>query len=255
MPGEAMRLNNKIALITGSAQGLGAAIARRFAEEGARVCICDMNAEAAGTIVAEIISNGGQAFFQPLDVSREAAWIEAISQVVAQYGRLDILVNNAGINIREPIEEMQEENLEAMLAVNVKGPFLGIKHAIPLMRQGGGGSIINMSSICGLVGHKYTTEAYTVTKGAVTLMTKTVGVRYAKDNIRCNSIHPSTVDTPLVQILFQDPAKKAERLGEVPLGRLASELDVANAALYLASDEAAFINGVALAVDGGLTAY
>jgi len=141
-----------------------------------------------------------------------------------------------------------------MLAVNVKGPFLGIKHAIPLMRQAGGGAIINMSSICGLVGHKYTTEAYTITKGAVTLMTKTVGVRYAKDNIRCNSIHPSTVDTPLVQILFQDPQRKQERLGEVPLGRLATELDVANAALYLASDEAAFLNGVSLPVDGGLTA-
>ena len=165
-----------------------------------------------------------------------------------------MLVNNAGINIRETIEDMQEANFDTMLAVNVKGPFLGIKHAIPLMRQSGGGAIINMSSICGLVGHKYTTEAYTITKGAVTLMTKTVGVRYAKDNIRCNSIHPSTVDTPLVQILFKDPKRKEERFGEVPLGRLATELDVANAALYLASDEAAFLNGVSLPVDGGLTA-
>ena len=250
-----MRLKNKIALITGSAQGLGAAIARRFAEEGAVVFICDMNAEAGDNIVADIGKQGGKAFFQPLDVSKEASWVEAMAAVDIGYGRLDILVNNAGINIREPIEEMQEKSLDAMLAVNVKGPFLGIKHAIPLLRKAGGGSIINMSSICGLVGHKFTTEAYTVTKGAVTLMTKTVGVRYAKDNIRCNSIHPSTVDTPLVQILFQDPQKKAERLGEVPLGRLATELDVANAALYLASDEAAFINGVALPVDGGLTAY
>ena len=250
-----MRLKNKIALITGSAQGLGAAIARRFAEEGAVVFICDMNAEAGDNIVADIGKQGGKAFFQALDVSKEASWVEAMASVDISCGRLDILVNNAGINIREPIEEMQEKSLDAMLAVNVKGPFLGIKHAIPLMRKAGGGSIINMSSICGLVGHKFTTEAYTVTKGAVTLMTKTVGVRYAKDNIRCNSIHPSTVDTPLVQILFQDPQKKAERLGEVPLGRLATELDVANAALYLASDEAAFINGVALPVDGGLTAY
>jgi NAD(P)-dependent dehydrogenase (short-subunit alcohol dehydrogenase family) len=250
-----MRLNNKIALITGSAQGLGAAIARRFAEEGAVVFICDMNAEAGDKIVTDIGKQGGKAFFQLLDVAKETSWVEAMAAVEIGYGRLDILVNNAGINIREPIEEMQEKNLDAMLAVNVKGPFLGIKHAIPLMRKAGGGSIINMSSICGLVGHKYTTEAYTVTKGAVTLMTKTVGVRYAKDNIRCNSIHPSTVDTPLVQILFQDPQKKEERLGEVPLGRLATELDVANAALYLASDEASFVNGVALPVDGGLTAY
>jgi len=250
-----MRLNNKIALITGSAQGLGAAIARRFAEEGATVFVCDLNAEAGAATVAEIEAKGGKAFFQRLDVSREMNWVEAFAAVVARCGRLDVLVNNAGINIREPIEEMKEENLETMLAVNVKGPFLGIKHAIPIMRKAGGGAIVNMSSICGLVGHKYTTEAYTITKGAVTLMTKTVGVRYAKDNIRCNSIHPSTVDTPLVQVMFQDPKKKEERLGEVPLGRLATDLDVANAALYLASDEAAFLNGVALPVDGGLTAY
>ena len=250
-----MRMQNKIALITGSAQGLGAAIARRFAEEGATVLVCDMNAEVGEATAAAIENAGGKAAFQLLNVTQEASWIAALARVSESYGRLDVLVNNAGINICEPIEAMQEANLDAMLAVNVKGPFLGIKHAIPLMRRGGGGAIINMSSICGLVGHQYTTEAYTITKGALTLMTKTAGVRYAKDYIRCNSIHPSTVDTPLVQILFQDPKKKEERLGEVPLGRLATELDVANAALYLASDEAAFLNGVALPVDGGLTAY
>lgn len=250
-----MRMKNKIALITGAAQGLGAAIAQRFAEEGATVFIGDLNPDAGNITVADIENAGGTAYFQMLDVTDENSWSEAMASVVALGGKLDVLVNNAGINIREPIEDMKESSLDAMLAVNVKGPFLGIKHALPLMRKAGGGSIINMSSICGLVGHKYTTEAYTVTKGALTLMTKTVAVRYAKDNIRCNSIHPSTVDTPLVQILFQDPAKKEERLGEVPLGRLATERDVANAALYLASDEAAFVNGVALAVDGGLTAY
>ena len=249
-----MRLENKIALITGSAQGLGAAIAERFAEEGATVFICDMNAEAGQATVAKIESKGGKASFLPLNVTRETDWVAALAQVAARHDRLDILVNNAGINIRETIEDMKEENFDTMLAVNVKGPFLGIKHAIPIMRKAGGGAIINMSSVCGLIGHKYTTEAYTITKGAVTLMTKTVGVRYAKDNIRCNSIHPSTVNTPLVEILFQDPKRKEERLGEVPLGRLASDMDVANAALYLASDEASFLNGVALPVDGGLTA-
>ena len=249
-----MRMRNKVALVTGSAQGLGAAIAKRFAEEGATVFICDLNTDAGNMTVAEIVNKGGKAYFQSLDVTRENSWVNALAFVVANCGKLDVLVNNAGINIREPIEDMKEENLDTMLAVNVKGPFMGIKHAIPIMRKAGGGSIINMSSICGLVGHKFTTEAYTITKGAITLMTKTVGVRYAKDNIRCNSIHPSTVDTPLVQILFQDPKKKEERLGEVPLGRLATELDVADAALYLASDEAAFLNGVALPVDGGLTA-
>lgn len=250
-----MRLMNKVALITGAAQGLGAAIAKRFTAEGATVFVCDVNAEAGEATAAALLAAGGKAHFRRLDVTAEADWIAALEAVVAVCGHLDVLVNNAGINIREPIEDMTADHFTTMLSVNVKGPFLGIKHAIPLMRKGGGGAIVNMSSICGLVGHKFTTEAYTITKGAVTLMTKTVGVRYAKDNIRCNSLHPSTVDTPLVQILFQDPKRKEERLGEVPLGRLATELDVANAALFLASDEAAFLNGVALPVDGGLTAY
>jgi len=249
-----MRLKNKIALISGAAQGLGAAMAARFAEEGATVFAGDLKADAGGRTVEAIRAKGGKAFFLTLDVTREESWVSAMETVRKEAGRLDILVNNAGINIREPIEVMKTENLDAMLAVNVKGPFLGIKHAIPLLRQGGGGSIINISSVCGLVGHAYTTEAYTATKGAITLLTKSIAVRYAKDNIRCNSIHPSTVHTPLIEELFKDPARKSERLGEVPLGRLAVESDVANAALFLASDEAAFLNGVALPVDGGTSA-
>jgi NAD(P)-dependent dehydrogenase (short-subunit alcohol dehydrogenase family) len=149
---------------------------------------------------------------------------------------------------------MKVESLDAMLAVNVKGPFLGCKHVIPVFRKNGGGSIINMSSVCGLIGHRYTTEAYTVTKGAVTLLTKTVAVRHAKDNIRSNCLCPCTVDTPFLQEVFKIPGKREERIGEVPLGRLADARDVANAALFLASDDAAFITGVAFPVDGGTTA-
>jgi NAD(P)-dependent dehydrogenase (short-subunit alcohol dehydrogenase family) len=249
-----MRLENKTALITGAAQGLGAAIASRFAEEGAVVFICDLKEDEGTRLGADIKGRGGRAFFLTLDVTSEQSWIDAVAAVEREAGRLDILVNNAGINIREPIEAMEEKNLDAMLAVNVKGPFLGCKHAIPALRRAGGGSILNMSSVCGLVGHRYTTEAYTVTKGAVTLLTKTVAVRYAKDNIRCNSLHPSTVDTPLIREFIKNPERRAERLGEVPLGRLATAADVANAALFLASDEAAFINGVAFPVDGGTTA-
>jgi NAD(P)-dependent dehydrogenase (short-subunit alcohol dehydrogenase family) len=246
-----VELNGKTALVTGAAQGIGAAIARRFAAAGARVFIADLEKQAApGRALAEAL---GKAAFVPLDVTSEESWIAALA-MVEDAGGLDILVNNAGINIREPIEVMRAENFDAMLAVNVKGPFLGCKHAIPALRRRGGGSIINMSSVCGLVGHRYTTEAYTVTKGALTLLTKTIAVRYAGDNIRCNSLHPSTVDTPLIQELFKDPARKAERLGEVPLGRLAAAEDVAAAALFLASPAAAFINGVALPVDGGTTA-
>jgi NAD(P)-dependent dehydrogenase (short-subunit alcohol dehydrogenase family) len=249
-----MGLEKKVALITGGAQGLGAAIARCFAAQGAVVFIGDMNAEPGKKTAEEINAQGGKTFFVPLDVTREQSWIDALAFVVKEAGRLDILVNNAGINIREPIEEMKVENFDAMLAVNVKGPFLGTKHSIPLMRKGGGGSIVNMSSVCGLIGHRYTPEAYTVTKGALTLLTKTIAVRYAKDNIRCNSIHPSTVETALVAERLKDPQFRSERLGEVPLGRLATAEDVANAALFLVQPNSAFINGAALPVDGGTTA-
>ena len=251
-----MRLKNKVALITGAAQGIGLGIAQRFFAEGATVYICDLNEDAGKKILMQFPSGrSGRAFFLKLDVTSEESWMEAFAEVIARSGKLDILVNNAGINIRQSIEKMQVKDLEAMLGVNVKGPFIGIKHALPLLRKNGGGSIINISSICGLIGHQYTNEAYTTTKGALTLLTKSVAVRYAKANIRVNSIHPSTVDTPLVRELFKDPAKKQERLGEVPLGRLATTEDVAAAALFLASAEGAFLNGVALPVDGGLTAY
>jgi len=245
-----MRLSGKIALVTGAAGGIGAEIAKRFQEEGASVFVCDTNRELGEKTAADL-----GAVFIPLDVSSEESWKAALSAVVERAGRLDVLVNNAGINVRKNIEEMPMESFDAMMAVNVKGPFMGIKHSLPIMRKGGGGVILNMSSICGLVGHKYTNETYTTTKGALTMLTKSVAVRYAKDNIRCNSVHPSTVETPLVQTMFKDPERKAERLGEVPLGRLASTADVANALVYLASDEASFINGVALPIDGGLTAY
>ena len=245
----ARHLSGKIALITGAAGGIGAEIARRFQEEGASVFVADLNREVGEETAASI-----GAVFILLDVTSEDSWKAAFRTVMERAGRLDILVNNAGINIRKNIEEMDVASFDAMIAVNVRGPFIGIKHALPIMRAGGGGVILNMSSICGLVGHKFTNETYTTTKGALTMLTKSVAVRYAKDNIRCNSIHPSTVETPLVQTLFKDPERKAERLGEVPLGRLASTADVANALVFLASDEAAFINGVALPIDGGLTA-
>jgi NAD(P)-dependent dehydrogenase (short-subunit alcohol dehydrogenase family) len=243
------RLAGKAALITGAAGGLGAAIAKRFREEGASVFVADVSREQGEATAASL-----GAVFLPLDVTSEESWKSAISTVVAKAGRLDVLINNAGINVRKNIEEMPVESFDAMFAVNVRGPFLGIKHALPVMRAAGGGVILNMSSVCGLVGHKYTNETYTTTKGALTLLTKSVATRYGKDNIRCNSIHPSTVETAFVQAMLKDPERRAERLGEVPLGRLATAADVANAAVYLASDEASFINGAALAVDGGATA-
>jgi cyclopentanol dehydrogenase len=251
-----MRLSGKAAVVTGGAQGLGLAVCRALAREGAAVFICDLNAKDGKEAAARLSAiRGSSVSFIELDVASEELWKAALGEVVARAGGLDILVNNAGINIRKGIEEMDVADLDKMLAVNVRGPFIGIKHAIPLMRRRGGGSIVNMSSVCGLIGHRYTNEAYTTTKGALSLLTKSVASRYAKDNIRCNSVHPSTVDTPLVQALFKDPERKRERLEEVPLGRLATAEDVAEAVLYLVSPEASFLNGVALPVDGGLTAY
>jgi NAD(P)-dependent dehydrogenase (short-subunit alcohol dehydrogenase family) len=250
-----MRLKDKVVLVTGASQGLGLAIARRFSLEGALVFLGDLKEDQGRAAAAELMSKGANAWFVRLDVTSEESWKAMIGTLIDKAGKLDVLVNNAGINIRKPIEEMDVESFDMMLAVNVRGPFLGIKHVLPLMRKNGGGCIINMGSVCSLIGHKFTDEAYTTVKGALSQLTKSVAVRYAKDNIRTNIICPSTVETPLVQEMLKNPERRQERLGEVPLGHFASLEDVASAALYLASDEAAFINGVALPVDGGVTAW
>ena len=250
-----MRLNKKIAIITGAAGGIGSAISLRFAQEGANVFLCDLEQSSGKELEKKILQAGGKAVFSPMDVTSEIDWKKMILKLMNLSHSLDILVNNAGINIRKPIEEMEVEEWDTMMRVNVRSVFLGIKHALPLMRKQKSGSIINMSSICGLVGHKYTPEAYTASKGAVTLLTKSVAVRYAKDGVRINSLHPSTVRTDLVNKMLADPEKMRERLYEIPLGRLATVNDVVNAALYLASDESSFLTGISLPVDGGLTAY
>ncbi len=250
-----MRLPNKVALITGAASGIGAEMAARFAAEGARVVIGDVDAGAGEATAGRIRQAGGRVRFIRLDVTEEESWRAAVAGIKAEEGRLDILVNNAGITRRIPITEMPLETFEAVMAVNLRGVFLGIKTVLPLMQVQREGSIVNISSAAGLVGHRFSNETYGASKGAVTILTKSVAVRYAQDNVRCNSIHPCTVDTPMVRQLFQDPEKQRERLGEIPLGRLATAADVANAALFLASDEAGLITGVALPVDGGLTAY
>jgi len=250
-----MRLENKTALITGAAQGIGREIAQTFAREGAFVYVADINEKLAKEAVAELQSAGGKAASVKLDVTQESDWIGVIEGIVKDGRRIDILVNNAGITKRQPLTELPVEEWEQIMAINARGPFLGIKHVIPVMQRNGGGSIVNMSSICGLVGHKFSGESYIVSKGAVTLMTKAVAVKYAKDQIRCNSVHPSTADTAIMRDLFKDPAKRQERIDEIPLGRMAKTTEIANAVLFLASDEASFITGVALPVDGGLTAY
>lgn len=248
-----MNVQDKCIVITGGSGGLGSEMAKLLASHGANVIILDLDKAKGNALVQEMQRDGHKAEFYPMDLTSEDDWKAVVAAIVKNTGKIDVLVNNAGINIRKPLEEMALSEWNTMMLVNVGSVFLGAKYVIPVMRSQGGGAIINTSSVCGLIGHRYTPEAYTTTKGAVTLLTKSIASRYAKDGIRCNSIHPSTVDTPLVQEMFKDPVKKQQRLDEVPLGRLAKASDVAHAVLYLASDEASFINGIALPVDGGVT--
>ena len=250
-----MNVKDKSIMITGGGGGLGSEMAYLLADNGAQIFVLDLDEEKGQAVADAINAKGQKAWFLKIDVTSEEAWKSAIDFAVEKTGKLDVLVNNAGINIRKPVEEMNIDEWMTMMKVNTGSTFLGTKYAIPVMRKQGGGAIINTSSVCGLIGHKFTPEAYTATKGAITMLTKAIASRYGKDNIRCNSIHPSTVYTPFVEVLFKDPARKAERFGEVPLGRLATATDVANAVLYLASEEASFINGVSLPIDGGVTCY
>ena len=251
-----MSVSGKTILITGGAGGLGFAMTEILLKNKANVVMLDVAVDAGNKKLEDLKQAGYDAVsFMQIDVTKEEDWKRVVDNTIERYGRIDVLVNNAGINIRKPIEEMNISEWNTMMSVNTGSVFLGCKYVIPIMKKQGGGAIINTSSVCGLVGHKYTPEAYTASKGAVTLLTKAVASRYAQFGIRCNSIHPSTVDTPLVQTLFKDPARKAERLGEVPLGRRCSAQDVANAVLFLSGDDASFINGLAMTVDGGVTCY
>ena len=250
-----MNVRGKVIIVTGGAGGIGSAVAKTLCEHGADVWISDLRADAAKEVVERMAAGGFSAHSVQMNVAEEADWQKTIDLVVKVSGRLDCVVNVAAINIRKSVEEMSMEEWMQMMAVNTGSVFLSCKYSIPHMKRQGGGSIINISSICGLVGHKYTTEAYTASKGAVTLLTRSIASRYGHENIRCNSVHPCTVDTPFVEVLMKDAVKKQQRIDEIPLGRLGTVEDVANAVLYLASEEGAFINGCALTVDGGMTCY
>jgi 3(or 17)beta-hydroxysteroid dehydrogenase len=249
------RLAGKVALVTGAASGLGRAIGGRFAAEGARVVIADID-ETAGRAAAQAI--GEAARFVAHDVTREASWTAALDAAHAAFGRLDVLVNNAGVATIGDVERTTLEEWRFVHAVNLDGTFLGCKHGIPRLRASGGGSIINMSSIAGIIG-VHNLAAYCSSKGAVRLLTKSVALRCArrKDNIRCNSIHPVYAATPMVDRMLAsaaDPAgQRAALEGMIPLGRLAEPGEIADLALFLASDESRFITGAEFVIDGGLT--
>ena len=247
-------LDGKVALISGGARGQGATEARMMAREGAKVVFGDVLDEEGRKVEAEITEAGNEATYVHLDVTNEAEWQAAIDTAVVRYGRLDILVNNAGILIRKSIEDTTEEEWDRIMAVNAKGVFFGTKHAIPAMRRAGGGSIINISSTAGLVGSPGETAAYIATKGGVRLFTKATAIQHAKDNIRCNSVHPGPIDTPMIRDTLTDPAQLERRMQRLPLKRVGTTEDIAYGVLYLASDESSFVTGAELVIDGGTTA-
>src|ERR671939_1911383 len=246
-----MRLENKVALITGGASGMGASMARIFAREGAKVAIADMLEEEGKRVAAEITQANGAAIFHRLDVTSEAEWQQAIDATLAAFGKLDILVNNAGIS-GSAVEDLYDTQAwERLMAVNATGTFLGMKLVIPIMQQAGGGSIVNISSISGVTGQRGIHVGYNASKGAVRTLTKSAAVQYGRDNIRVNSVHPGLMPPMRTSGRTADPAVRAKMLEGVPLGRAGRVEEVANAVLFLASDEASYITGAELYVDGG----
>jgi 3(or 17)beta-hydroxysteroid dehydrogenase len=250
------RVQDKIALVTGAASGIGLATVELLAREGARVLVGDVD-RAAGERAAAAI--GPRAAFHKLDVTREDDWVATLDLVAAEFGRLDILVNNAGVVLMKNIEETGLEEWRSLMAVNLDGVFLGCKHAVRVMKERGGGSIVNMSSIAGMIGH-VSLAAYCASKGGVRLLTKSVALHCARRgyNIRCNSVHPSFADTRMLDAMIaigRDPAKMRESLtAAAPLGRVAQPGEIAKMILFLASDDSAFTTGAEFVIDGGMTA-
>jgi len=249
-----MRLQGKVALVSGAARGIGAATARLFAREGAKVAIGDVLEAEGNKTAEEIRSGGGEAMFVRLDVRQPEDWRRAVDAVVARYGRLDILVNNAGIQISRPsFEQVTLEDWEKVMAVNATGVFLGCKAVAEQMKKQHGGSIVNISSISGMVGIS-AQAAYAASKGGVRIFTKYLAIQLAKHGIRANSIHPGGVETAMTNFGGTDPEARKRSMAAHPLGRMGQPEDIAYGALYLASDEASWVTGSELVIDGGFTA-
>ena len=248
-----MRLQGKVAIITGGARGQGAAEARLFAREGAKVVIGDLLDDLGEQVAAEIGAQGRDAVYLHLDVARAADWQRAVDAAEQRFGKVDVLVNNAAIVLRRDIEQTTAADWDTIMEVNAKSVFLGTQAVIPAMRRAGVGSIINISSISVLVA--IGPPAYIATKGAVRLFTKSTAIQYAADNIRANSIHPGSVDTAMRNDGLTDatPEEIQARIDQIPLGRVGTVEDIAYGALFLASDESSFMTGSELVIDGGYT--
>ena len=249
------RLDGKVALISGGARGQGAAEALLFAREGAKVVIGDILDDEGRQTEAQIAELGGDATYVHLDVTSTDDWDAAVQTALDRYGRLDILVNNAGIGgTGGGIEGATLENWDRTLDINAKGVFLGTKAAIPAIRDSGGGSIVNISSIAGIIGLTSGNPAYAASKGAVRLLTKSTAIQHAADNIRCNSVHPGMIVTAMTEALLSDPERRQYWDDIIPMDRLGTVDDIANGVLFLASDDSSFVTGSELVIDGGVTA-
>ena len=241
------RLDGKVAIISGGAKGQGAEEARLFAQEGAKVIIGDILDREGMQIESEIAEQGGEAKFVHLDVSSEEDWSRTVDLSMSEYGRLDILVNNAGILLMKGLEETSGQEWDNIQNINSKGVFLGSKTVIPAMRESGGGSIVNISSIAGLIGSKFT--AYGASKGLVRTLTKSVAVNHGHEGIRCNSVHPGIIETDMVSEMIGSQEGREYQLNRTPLKVIATSRDVALGVLYLASDESRYVTGSELVID------
>tara|TARA_B100000700_G_scaffold34469_1_gene33363 strand:- start:1470 stop:2216 length:747 start_codon:yes stop_codon:yes gene_type:complete len=246
-----MRLKGKVALVTGGNKGIGAAVVRRFASEGAKVWSGDILADKTKGLPDNLANDKANIIHETLDVTSQTSWQLLINKIVHETSKIDVLVNNAGIYERRSIEETTEEQFDKMLAVNTKGPFLGIKLALDALKASGNASIVNLSSTAGLRGSF--AVHYGASKGALRLMTKSIASTYAKDGIRCNSVHPGPIDTEMGHTAVPPDQLKERLYQRIPMGRFGTAEEVANVILFLASDESSFVTGSEVVVDGGAT--
>ncbi len=247
------RLDNKVALISGGTGGQGTAEVKLFCDEGAKVVFGDLDDAKGKALESDVRKDGGEATYVHLDVTSESDWQKAVSKTIDLYNGLDVLVNNAGVLVVKDLEETTESDWDFVYAVNTKGPFLGIKSTLSIMKKSGGGSIINTSYMAVLFGSPL--PAYGSSKAAVANLTKSIAVQYGSDGIRCNSVHPGSLKGTLMgDVYLDDPEFTKKRLSQIPLNRIGTLTDVAMAVLYLASDESSYVSGLELTVDGGMLA-
>ena len=251
-----MRLENKVALITGAGSGIGREAALRFAREGARIIVVDVNDPAGNETVALVQAAGGEATYVHADVSQSAEAANMIAVAETTYGKLDILFNNAGISHADDDDAIHTEESvwDLTFAINVRGVFLGCKYGIPALRRAGGGSIINTASFVAILGAATPQLAYTSSKGAVLSMTRELAAIHARENIRVNALCPGPLRTELLMKYLNTEERRQRRLVHIPMGRFGEAREIANAALFLASDESSFTTGATFLVDGGITA-